>query len=245
MYSFTLHHLLHWSLALRGCWEDYQERTEPRRTKTSRGEDRTSSEMTKISMYSPLRVKASLVLLRSTSAAPAAMVDSGVYIDGDCSSTLSAYPVPLSPPFPLISKKVELARAMTAASKSSLFTISADDFVYEDDSMVVVSKPSGVYCESVLSSTRRLLEDTVAQRNLGILSHRPFSLYNVAVECLFEFLKNNDLNFWLVCYRICACNNCSLSFFLSFYSVVLTAQLAIFANYIHKQKSLSNFYNTF
>lgn len=184
----------------------------PREDGTS--EDRTSSEMTKIPTCSPLRLKASLVLLRSTSAAAsAAMVDFGGCIDGDCSSTLSAYPVPLSPPLPLISKKVELARAMTAASKSSLFTLSADDFVYEDDSMVVVSKPSGVYCESVLSSTRRLLEDSVVQRNLGILSHRPFSLYNVAVVCLFKFFKNNDLNFWLICYRICACNNCSLSFF--------------------------------
>ncbi|KAK7344273.1 hypothetical protein VNO77_13704 [Canavalia gladiata] len=62
------------------------------------------------------------------------------------------YPVPLSPPFPQISKQIELSRAMTAASKSSLFSLSSTHILYEDDWLVAVNKPQGIYCESVLSS---------------------------------------------------------------------------------------------
>ncbi|CAN6467904.1 unnamed protein product [Victoria cruziana] len=69
------------------------------------------------------------------------------------------YPVPLSPPPPMLSKNLELERAMSASAKSSdsLLLISRNDFVYEDEWLVVVNKPSGVYCERVLSSVSCLL----------------------------------------------------------------------------------------
>ncbi|KAM0994768.1 hypothetical protein ACFX13_010434 [Malus domestica] len=70
------------------------------------------------------------------------------------------YPVPLSPPLPAISKHIELARAMSASSKSGLFSLSRNDVVYEDEWLIVVNKPQGVYCESVLESVPQLLCDS-------------------------------------------------------------------------------------
>ncbi|KAA8536759.1 hypothetical protein F0562_029237 [Nyssa sinensis] len=70
------------------------------------------------------------------------------------------YPVPLSPPLPPISKDIELSRAMSASSKSSLFSLSRSDVLFEDQWLIVVNKPQGVYCESVLSSVPSLLDDS-------------------------------------------------------------------------------------
>lgn len=67
------------------------------------------------------------------------------------------YPVPLSPPLPPISKNLELSRAMSASSKSSLFALSRTHVVYEDEWLIAVNKPQGVYCESVLASVPQLL----------------------------------------------------------------------------------------
>lgn len=77
------------------------------------------------------------------------------------------YPVPLSPPLPAISKQMELARAMSASSKSSLFSLSRTDVVFEDDWLIAVNKPRGVYCESVLSSIPSLLNDSNDSVELG------------------------------------------------------------------------------
>ncbi|KAF7851245.1 hypothetical protein BT93_L4289 [Corymbia citriodora subsp. variegata] len=71
------------------------------------------------------------------------------------------YPVPLSPPLPPLSKEVELARAMSASSRSSAFSLSRSHVVYEDEWLVAVNKPPGVYCESVLASAPRVLGDSV------------------------------------------------------------------------------------
>lgn len=62
------------------------------------------------------------------------------------------YPVPLSPPLPLISKEIELSRAMTAASNSTLFSLSPSDILYHDDHLIAVNKHRGIYCETLLSS---------------------------------------------------------------------------------------------
>ncbi|CAN1759057.1 RNA pseudouridine synthase 1 [Linum perenne] len=62
------------------------------------------------------------------------------------------YPKPLSPPLPAISKEIEIARAMSASSRSSLFSLSPSHVLYEDQWLMVVDKPQGVYCESVLES---------------------------------------------------------------------------------------------
>ncbi|GAB4850667.1 hypothetical protein Ancab_029978 [Ancistrocladus abbreviatus] len=77
------------------------------------------------------------------------------------------YPISLSPPLPSISKEVELSRAMTASSKSSLFILSRNDVIFEDEWLIVVNKPQGIYCESVLSSVPRLLEESTDLDPLG------------------------------------------------------------------------------
>ncbi|KAJ7977867.1 RNA pseudouridine synthase [Quillaja saponaria] len=81
--------------------------------------------------------------------------------------TFQDYPVPLSPPLPPISKQIELSRAMTASSKSSIFSLSRSDFLYEDPWLIAVNKPQGVYCESVLSSIPRALGQSADSVEVG------------------------------------------------------------------------------
>ncbi|XP_073143737.1 RNA pseudouridine synthase 1 [Henckelia pumila] len=76
----------------------------------------------------------------------------------------NGYPVPLSPPLPAISKTLELNRAFTASSKSSLFSLSKTDLLFEDEWLVAVNKPQGIYCESVLSAVHKLLNDNGEQQ---------------------------------------------------------------------------------
>lgn len=83
------------------------------------------------------------------------------------------YPVPLSPPPPPVSKDVELSRAMSASSKSSLFSISRNDFVFEDEWLVAVNKPQGIYCESVFESVRKVLSDSSEPGQLEIEASPP------------------------------------------------------------------------
>ncbi|KAL3620660.1 hypothetical protein CASFOL_035572 [Castilleja foliolosa] len=73
--------------------------------------------------------------------------------------TLENYPVPLSPPPPLISKNIELNRALTASSKSSLFCLSRKDVIFEDDWIIAINKPQGIYCEALLSAAQSLLNN--------------------------------------------------------------------------------------
>ncbi|KAE8711530.1 RNA pseudouridine synthase 1 [Hibiscus syriacus] len=76
------------------------------------------------------------------------------------SDSLQNYPTPLSPPLPSISKDIELARAMTASSKSSLFELSKSEILYEDEWLIAVNKPQGIYCDTVLASVPRFLSDS-------------------------------------------------------------------------------------
>ncbi|XP_023742717.2 RNA pseudouridine synthase 1 [Lactuca sativa] len=73
---------------------------------------------------------------------------------------LENYPVPLSPPLPAISKDLELRRAMSASSKSSLFSLSRSDVLFEDEWLIALNKPQGVYCETILASVPSLLNDS-------------------------------------------------------------------------------------
>ncbi|XVF31457.1 hypothetical protein REPUB_Repub16aG0147700 [Reevesia pubescens] len=75
-------------------------------------------------------------------------------------NSIQNYPTPLSPPLPSISKDIELARAMTASSKSSLFGLSRSDVLYEDEWLIAVNKPRGIYCDGVLASVPRFLSDS-------------------------------------------------------------------------------------
>ncbi|KAI3990130.1 hypothetical protein MKX01_029108 [Papaver californicum] len=72
---------------------------------------------------------------------------------------LSDYPKPLSPPLPAVSKEIELNRALSATSKSTSFSLTQKDVIYEDEWMVIVNKPQGIYCETVLSSVPQLLNN--------------------------------------------------------------------------------------
>lgn len=63
-----------------------------------------------------------------------------------------SYPIPLSPPLPAISKQIELNRATIASSNSDLFSLSKTHTIYEDEWLLAVNKPQGIYCDSVLSS---------------------------------------------------------------------------------------------
>lgn len=73
--------------------------------------------------------------------------------------SLMNYPVPLSPPLPSLSKNIELSRALTASSKSALFSLSRTHVLYEDQWLIAINKPQGVYCENVLSAVPCLLND--------------------------------------------------------------------------------------
>ncbi|XVF41778.1 hypothetical protein PTKIN_Ptkin01aG0307400 [Pterospermum kingtungense] len=82
-------------------------------------------------------------------------------------NSLENYPTPLSPPLPSISKDIELARALTASSKSSLFGLSRSDILYEDEWLIAVNKPQGIYCDSVLASVPRVLADSTQSNRLS------------------------------------------------------------------------------
>ncbi|OVA02542.1 Pseudouridine synthase [Macleaya cordata] len=86
---------------------------------------------------------------------------------------LSNYPTPLSPPLPAISKELELNRAMSASSKSSLLSLSSKDVIFDDEWMVVVNKPQGIYCETVLSSIPQLLNSSTDSTEPRIQTNPP------------------------------------------------------------------------
>ncbi|KAK6159822.1 hypothetical protein DH2020_003203 [Rehmannia glutinosa] len=56
-------------------------------------------------------------------------------------------------------KNAELNRALTASSKSSLFSLSRNDVIFEDEWLIAVNKPQGIYCESILSSVQTLFSN--------------------------------------------------------------------------------------
>ncbi|MBA0710014.1 hypothetical protein Golax_025017 [Gossypium laxum] len=82
------------------------------------------------------------------------------------SNSLQNYPTPLSPPLPSISKDIELARAMSASSKSSLFGLSRSDILYEDEWLIAINKPQGIYCDTILASVPRFLSDSAPSDRL-------------------------------------------------------------------------------
>lgn len=56
---------------------------------------------------------------------------------------------------------------MSASAKSSLFKLLRSDVLYEDDWLIAVNKPQGVYCESVLASVPCLLAGDSAESDSG------------------------------------------------------------------------------
>ncbi|KAL8115022.1 hypothetical protein AgCh_021738 [Apium graveolens] len=53
---------------------------------------------------------------------------------------------------------------MTASSKSSLFSLCRSHVLFEDDCLLAVCKPQGVYCEAVLASVPSLLSQLDTQK---------------------------------------------------------------------------------
>ncbi|GJT90141.1 RNA pseudouridine synthase 1 [Tanacetum coccineum] len=90
----------------------------------------------------------------------AAAQNQKTHLENDPININNNYPVPLSPPLPLISKDIELARALTASSKSSVFCLDKSDVLFEDEWLIAFNKHQGVYCETVLASVPRLLSDS-------------------------------------------------------------------------------------
>ncbi|GKV43010.1 hypothetical protein SLEP1_g50352 [Rubroshorea leprosula] len=91
------------------------------------------------------------------------------------------YPTPLSPPLLSISKDIELARAMITSSKSSLFALSRSDVLYEDEWLMAVNKPQGIYYENVLGSVPRLLSDLA---KLGRINEGLFLCFSFSLSIL-------------------------------------------------------------
>ncbi|PKA47687.1 RNA pseudouridine synthase 1 [Apostasia shenzhenica] len=80
------------------------------------------------------------------------MMAAAVPENAECGGTGGGFPTPLSPPYPTLSKEVELRRAMSAAARSGAYVIAANDIVFEDEWLVVANKPSGIYCDALISS---------------------------------------------------------------------------------------------
>ncbi|KAH7280796.1 hypothetical protein KP509_36G014800 [Ceratopteris richardii] len=68
------------------------------------------------------------------------------------------WPIPLSPLSGELGKAVELERALKAeALMASCPAFAASDIIYEDQWLIVINKPSGVYCGHVLSTVSSMM----------------------------------------------------------------------------------------
>ncbi|XP_020581729.1 RNA pseudouridine synthase 1 [Phalaenopsis equestris] len=81
---------------------------------------------------------------------------------------MCGYPKPISPPYPVLSKDVELRRARLAAARSAAYSFSSDDIIFEDEWLLVVKKPSGIYCETLISSLSSSSKTSTLQSNLHL-----------------------------------------------------------------------------
>lgn len=71
------------------------------------------------------------------------------------------FPVPMSPFAGELSKEVELNRALIAeAAMKAGPAINKDDVLFEDEWLIVVNKPRGLYCEHVFATIPSLLSST-------------------------------------------------------------------------------------
>ena len=71
------------------------------------------------------------------------------------------FPVPMSPFAGELSKEVELNRALVAeAAMKAGPAISKEDVLFEDEWLIVVNKPRGLYCEHVFATIPSLLSST-------------------------------------------------------------------------------------
>lgn len=88
-----------------------------------------------------------------------ALLDPTITLLKNDTNGVTNYPVPLSPTLPSMSKSIELSRALTASSRSALFSLCRTHVLFEDQWLIAVNKPQGIYCENVLSAVSGLLID--------------------------------------------------------------------------------------
>ncbi|XP_078168410.1 pseudouridine synthase family protein [Carex rostrata] len=116
----------------------------------------TQTAMTKIPLFSLPSAASFLISLKSKSVplpllfSPPTMAAAHSAPLPELDAIKTDFPVPLTPPYPALSKDVELRRAMSASARSGAkFEF---DVVFEDEWISVVNKPAGIYCEAILSS---------------------------------------------------------------------------------------------
>ncbi|BBN03677.1 hypothetical protein MPTK1_2g25430 [Marchantia polymorpha subsp. ruderalis] len=81
--------------------------------------------------------------------------------NGEVSAKASEYPVPLTPFSGEIERAIEYQRAMVAeAAMKSSPAISRNDIIFEDEWLMVINKPCGIYSEHVLATIPSLLHIT-------------------------------------------------------------------------------------
>ncbi|MCO5604961.1 hypothetical protein L7F22_059136 [Adiantum nelumboides] len=85
--------------------------------------------------------------------------------------TSHAWPLPLSPLSGEQAKAVELERALRAeALMASQPTFAASDIIYQDQWLIVINKPSGVYSGHILSTVTSMIssqEDDASLKREG------------------------------------------------------------------------------
>ncbi|KAG6542322.1 hypothetical protein Mapa_016247 [Marchantia paleacea] len=98
---------------------------------------------------------------RSQESEPQMTLPVGAPENGEVLEKVSEYPVPLSPFSGEIERAIEYQRAMVAetAMKSSP-AISRNDILFEDEWLMVINKPCGIYSEHVLATIPSLLHIT-------------------------------------------------------------------------------------
>lgn len=132
-------------------------------------------------------------------------------ISSDPSDVLINYPVPLSPPLPAISKAIEQARAISASARSSSFSRERHLVIFEDEWLIAVNKPHGIYCESVLASAAQLGEEGITETPVVMLSRFrawKMEMYWYSINWLWI-----ELNFiWIAQYAVKSRANLDLIF---------------------------------
>ncbi|CAM6082804.1 unnamed protein product [Calypogeia fissa] len=86
----------------------------------------------------------------------------------------SQYPVPLSPFSGELAKSIEYERAMVAEAAVKSGPAMTSGVLFEDEWLMVVNKPCGVYCKHVLATIPSLLTPAADFSSVSRLTlHRP------------------------------------------------------------------------
>lgn len=85
-------------------------------------------------------------------------------------------PVPMSPFAGELSKEVELQRALVAeAAMQSGPAVGRESVLFEDEWIMIVNKPRGLYCEHVFATVPSLLSSSGTSLTVTHCLHEPFA----------------------------------------------------------------------